>query len=140
MSERKFKGRVIGVLLSLIFVFTTVFGAVNLTSVNAQAEETAASEVKLYIKTSTAHDELYFAPWYKGGMWIASDDQNEHGQYFWGQDQAKLTAIDDSKTLYSIQLMIIRPLQKTASESTHLPVVQMTTVSSISGAATSIQS
>lgn len=59
MSERKFKGRVIGVLLSLIFVFTTVFGAVNLTSVNAQAEETAASEVKLYIKTSTAHDELY---------------------------------------------------------------------------------
>ncbi len=106
MSERKFQGRVIGVLLSLIFVFTTVFGAVNLTSVNAQAEETAASEVKLYIKTNTAHDELYFAPWYKGGMWIASDDQNEHGQYFWGQDQAKLTAIDDSKTLYSIQLMI----------------------------------
>ncbi|MDD6551181.1 MAG: glycosyl hydrolase 53 family protein [Lachnospiraceae bacterium] len=106
MSERKFKGKVTGMLLSLIFVFATVFGAVNLTGVNAQAEETAASEVKLYIRTSKAYDDLYFAPWYKGGMWIATDDQNEHGQYFWGQDQAKLTAIDDSKTLYSIKLMI----------------------------------
>lgn len=104
MSKRKHVGRALGVLMSFIFVFTTVFG---LGGVSAKAEEASkGNTLNLYIQDDDKGDTLYVDLWGKA-FGLASDDANEQSHDFgWDHTQTKLKKLSVGKNLYLVKLTV----------------------------------